>query len=182
MDKKILRIYGLMGVGILVIIPSLSILISLSLSPNKYLRDLAEFKSFAFTFIFITWLLGYFIAKKCANTQSVNLAFLKGGVLIGLTGTVFILPIIIRFFYAYGNEQGIIFVYFASILGIIYICSGSILGGWAAIMARDYRKFQRIRLLPQYTISELFILITLSAVILSSIMSISLLLSEFPRL
>ncbi|MGA2797694.1 MAG: hypothetical protein ABSE63_08960 [Thermoguttaceae bacterium] len=182
MDNKFLRRCGLMGVGILVIIPSLSMLISLSLSPNKYLRDLEAFKSFGSTPLFITWLLGYFTGKKCANTQSVIFAFLKGGVFIGLTGAVFILPIIIRFIYDYGIKQGIIFIYFIVILGVIYICAGSILGGWAAIMARDYRNFQRVRLLPQYTISELFIIITLVAVIFGSIMSISLLLSNNPCL
>jgi hypothetical protein len=182
MDEKISRRCGLMGVGVMVLLPLLSTIVALYFSPIKYLRDFEDFRFLIFAplGISIMWMLGYFIGKKGENTQNVNFAFLAGGVLAGLIGTIFILPIITVFVCIYGMGKGVLFISLVIILGVIYICAGSISAGWAAIMARDYRNFQRVRILPQYTISELFILITLAAGIFSSIMSISLLLSRNP--
>ena len=115
-------------------------------------------------------LLGYIIGKTGAKSQNVMFAFGQGGMIAFLASICFVIPIFIL-----GIRSGIVKIYFYYMifLSLILICYGSLISGVFAIISRDFRQFQRMRFFPQFTISELLIITTLAAIILSSFVSIN---------
>jgi hypothetical protein len=63
-------------------------------------------------------------------------------------------------------------IYMLSLLAIV-TSFGALISGISAIYVRDYRNIQRKRLIPQFTLLELFIIFTLLTVIISATSSIS---------
>lgn len=125
--------------------------------------------------IFIALLMagvGYLLGKLAATCPSVNTAFLKGAILIGLVVVLGIfLPILIM------TKLGTLLfrndiIYMLSLLAIV-TSFGALISGISAIYVRDYRNIQRKRLIPQFTLLELFIIFTLLTVIISATSSIS---------
>jgi hypothetical protein len=58
------------------------------------------------------------------------------------------------------------FLLWVCLLGF-FTATGSLLCGLSAIVVRDYRQSRKVRLIPQFTLLELMIVITLSIVVMS---------------
>jgi hypothetical protein len=128
----------------------------------------------AFEFSLIAAVLGFFMGREGARRKNVNAAFLWGGILCGLA-TLICLPTLyftyFRVIRIYTSGIVIISVLFF----IILTASGSLVSGLAAIVVRDRREFGRARLIPQFTLQEIFIVFTIASIIISALSSSALL-------
>jgi hypothetical protein len=118
----------------------------------------------------VSGILGYVVGKTGAKSQTVKFAFGQGGMIAFLASVCLIIPIFI-----FGIESGIIKLYshYMIYLSLSLICYGSLLSGMFAIISRDYRQFQRLRIIPQFTLGEILTVIFLVAVIMGSFTSIN---------
>jgi hypothetical protein len=122
-------------------------------------------------------LFGFLAGRMASRSKSVNRAFLFGGlVFFFIVFGSFLLPF---FFFQLNSAIGKnSFIYmklgiaFTPVLGCA-VLGGSLLCGLTAIIVRDYRQSQKIRLIPQFTLQELLIVITLSIFLMSLIASIA---------
>lgn len=129
------------------------------------------------SFVFFSFaLLGMIVGRLSEKCRTVNLAFMIGGASFFLITTI--LLSIWLLYEHFTLEYGIRFVpnfYFSSFFIVFSICTGSLACGISAIQIRDYHQSQRVRFMPQFTLYELMIAVTLTAVILGCIMSIKIL-------
>jgi hypothetical protein len=116
---------------------------------------------------FLLGVLGYIIGGIGAGYSSIPRAFFSGSVLGGFA-SAFIFIVVVT---SVGSVNLARMFLFVVLLTCIFSSTGALIGGFGAIAARDYRRFQKVRFLPQFTLQELFIVITLVAVILSAIAS-----------
>jgi hypothetical protein len=119
---------------------------------------------------FAAALLGFFAGREGARRASVNAAFLWGGVLCGLA-TLICVPILYVTYFKYIRMYTSGIVAISSIFFAILAASGSLVSGLAAIMVRDRRESGRNRIIPQFTLQEIFIVFTIASVIISALAS-----------
>jgi hypothetical protein len=136
------------------------------------LKETLEVVGLAMMLSFVAAAIGFFAGKEGARSRSVNAAFRQGGIFCGLAATVCILGFLLTSFrtesiYAIGFYALRIFFL------IIVTASSALVSGMAAIAVRDRRESGRNRLIPQFTLQEIFIVFTLAAVIISSLTSIA---------
>jgi hypothetical protein len=132
-------------------------------------RDSLSVICFTFFFLgFLLGILGYIIGGIGASYASVPRAFFFGGI-IGVFASAFIFCIAVVPA-ANSDSEFHIFV-FAIVLTSIFSSTGALIAGFGGIAARDYRRFKKVRIFPQFTLQELLIVISLVAVILSAITS-----------
>jgi hypothetical protein len=168
MDKKIPIICGLFGALMLLVFHFVTFKVNF---PNYYTSYFASrFSDLSIVLSLLSGLLGYFIGKTGAKSRNVMFAFGQGGMIALLASICFELPIVV-----FGMGSDIVKTYFHYMIysSLILICFGSLLSGLFAIISRDFRQFQRLRILPQFTIGEVLAIISLVAVILGSFMSIN---------
>ncbi|MBN2578005.1 MAG: hypothetical protein JXB10_03360 [Pirellulales bacterium] len=113
----------------------------------------------------LTGLFGSLLGRFGANQVKISKAFIMGGVISSLVPVIgFLISAIL--------DWDWLFVFLG--LLVIFLCfsAGSLISGIGAIIARDYRRFQRGRFFPQFTLMELLIVITLVAVMCSMIISL----------
>jgi hypothetical protein len=126
--------------------------------------------------IFISFLMvgvGYLLGRSAAKRPSVNSAFLSGAIVSGLFVLLVIYcPFLLLTIGKPLTREAIIFMLLLLAFGVSF---GSLLSGISAIYIRDYRKFQRQRSIPQFTLLEFFIVFTILAVIISAMTSIAML-------
>jgi hypothetical protein len=117
--------------------------------------------------------LGYLLGKSAAKCRSVNTAFCQGALIIGaiVPGVLCTLPLLTEFKLVYSRSD---LIYILSLFALL-TASGSLLFGLVAIYVRDYRKFQRKRLIPQFTMLEFFIIFTIISIIISAMTSLTVL-------
>jgi hypothetical protein len=120
--------------------------------------------------------LGYFAGKEGARSKTVPGAFIKGAVFFGCAMAVcgfvyFILLLNIVNETASVTARAVVLA--PIVLSVLVVGTASLVSGLAAIFVRDYRQFNRLRLLPQFTLQELMIVTTLVAIILSAIASMA---------
>jgi hypothetical protein len=113
-------------------------------------------------------IIGFIAGRAGAKSRSVKHAFWTGaaGFFLAMTISMSLLMIKLNLLSPINHSdvyQGIFWITTST-------CTGSLACGLAAIMARDYIRFQRIRLIPQFTIVELLSIVTLFAIILGSLM------------
>jgi hypothetical protein len=116
--------------------------------------------------------IGFFTGREGAKCRSVNSAYLRGGLLCGIaTGTC--LPVLyFTYFRAIRVETtGILIV--CAVFFAILTASGALIAGLAAIMVRDRRETGRTRMIPQFTLQEIFISFTLATFIISAMSTIA---------
>jgi hypothetical protein len=116
--------------------------------------------------------IGFFTGREGAKCRSVNSAYLRGGLLCGIaTGTC--LPILyFTYFRAIRVETtGILIV--CAVFFAILTAAGALIAGLAAIMVRDRRETGRNRIIPQFTLQEIFISFTLATFIISAMATVA---------
>jgi hypothetical protein len=124
---------------------------------------------------FIAAAIGFFAGKEGARSRSVNAAFLQGGIFCGLASAICILGFLLTSF----RTESVYTIGFYALrifFLVIVTASGSLVSGMAAIVVRDRRESGRNRLIPQFTLQEIFIVFTLASVIISSMTSIAIVL------
>jgi hypothetical protein len=168
MDKKILNRSGLIGAVILILVTLLSLMVP-SISSLAVLKALWMATVGA---CFLTGILGYVTGRMGAKSQSVGYAMRTAGLCYFIATTVCALPAVVVMSYRFSERLATMAYYLGFYSIVVFTCAGALLSGLAAIAARDYRQFQRPRLIPQFSMGELFIVVTLVAVILGSVMSI----------
>jgi hypothetical protein len=123
---------------------------------------------------FVAAVIGFFAGREGARCLSVNAAFLRGGILCGLA-TAICLPVLsftyFRTLHIYTSGFYILCVLFFTIL----TASGALVSGLAAIVVRDRRDSGRNRLIPQFTLQEIFIVFTIVSIIISAMTSVAVL-------
>ena len=123
---------------------------------------------------FVAAVIGFFAGREGARCLSVNAAFLRGGILCGLA-TAICLPVLsftyFRTLHIYTSGFYILCVLFFTIL----TASGALVSGLAAIAVRDRRESGRNRLIPQFTLQEIFIVFTIVSIIISAMTSVAVL-------
>jgi hypothetical protein len=122
-------------------------------------------------------MLGYLSGRLAGRCKSVNRAFVwGGGAFVLLFAGVFLLVFCLsELSLKVGRDYFIyikMIVAFAPILGS-FAAWGSLLCGLSAIVVRDFRQTKRMRLVPQFTLQELLIAVTLSIVLMSCVASVS---------
>jgi hypothetical protein len=123
---------------------------------------------FIFCYLLFAWI-GLILGEQGAKSKSVPRAFFRGGVLLGCISLVFYLPLALL---ALGGGEFVpISVVFSPII-LYAIVFGAIVSGVSAIAARDFRRFQKARFLPQFSLQELFITFSLITVLVSILSSI----------
>jgi hypothetical protein len=156
---------AIVGAGIMVFLVAV---ICLSVYISKP-RNSIEFILNAFLFLgILLGCLGYIVGGTGANCSNVASAFLSGAILCGIAPVFIFCFVLIA---SVGNESMEYLFNFAIALTCIISAAGALISGFGAIAARDYRRFQKMRIFPQFTLQELFIVSLLVAVILSAIAS-----------
>ena len=167
MDENPIKRGGCAGAAIATSV-TFVVLIAIFFSENRSPRILSNIASGALCLLFLPATLGYFAGLEGARSKSVASAFIKGAVFFGCALIVFAV------FFLLLSTQGMV-GFHAFLVAIAFaaliISTGALISGMAAIVVRDYRDYQRWRLVPQFTLQELMIVITLAAIILSSITS-----------
>jgi succinate dehydrogenase hydrophobic anchor subunit len=126
---------------------------------------------------FILSLFGFLAGRLAGRSKNVIRAFLWGGlVFFGLVFGVFFLTF---FVISLMNTHAYDFpatlrrcITIACLLGFL-TASGSLLCGMSAIVVRDYGQSRKVRLVPQFTLQELLIVVTLAFIIMSFMASIA---------
>jgi uncharacterized membrane protein len=108
--------------------------------------------------------LGYIVGVEGARSKSVPSAFINGAIFYACATIVFVG--LTLFFTSDDVSGNILRIWITSISGLI-ISTGSLISGLTAIVVRDRQKFEKYRLIPQFTIQELLIITTLVAIIFS---------------
>lgn len=160
MDDKLIRMGGHAGAMIAFSV-TLIVFIAISIAQN----DASVFWGVICGGFFPTSL-GYFAGLEGARSKSVCLAFIKGAIFFGCAVAVFILPL---FFFSIRGTIPANGLLVGISLAAIVISTASLVSGMAAVVVRDYKEFGRWRLLPQFSLQELMIVVTLTAIILSAI-------------
>jgi hypothetical protein len=122
----------------------------------------------------ITAMIGFFVGREGARCPTVNAAFLRGGILCG-SATMVSLPLLFFTYFRtlkiYTSGFFILCIVFLAIL----TASGSLVSGLAAILVRDRRESGYTRLIPQFTLQEIFIVFTIVSIIISAMTSVAVL-------
>lgn len=175
MDDKLIRMGGNTG-AVIAFSVTMIVFIAMSVAQN----DSSVFPrviSGGLCFSILPTSLGYFAGLEGARSKSVRSAFIKGAIFFGCAVSVFMLPL--YFFSIQGNVVSNGFLIAVSFAAVV-ISTASLVSGVAAIVVRDYWEFGRWRLIPQFSLQELMIVVTLTAIILSAIASM-MALGTFPR-
>jgi hypothetical protein len=117
---------------------------------------------------FVSAAIGFFAGREGAKRKTVNAAFLWGGILCGLA-TLVSLPLLFFTYFRFLKIYTAGFYIVCALFIAIITASGSLVSGLAAIVVRDRRDFGRTRLIPQFTLQEIFIVFTIVSVIISSL-------------
>jgi hypothetical protein len=170
MDKKILNVCGSVGAIITFFVTFIfnSILLN-SLFPASYIIAAILGANLAISLLMAS--VGYIAGRMGAKNPTVVSAFRKGRNWFFFAAAIYVFPIsIINYLGQKNIEPG--YYLFGVFLILLSTGTGSLVFGTAAIFARDYRQFHRLRLPPQFSINEILTVTTLIAVIFSSIVSI----------
>jgi hypothetical protein len=119
---------------------------------------------------FVAAAIGFFAGREGARCRSVNAAFLRGGILCGLA-TLICLPVLSFTYFRALHIYTTGFYALCAISFAILTASGAIVCGLAAIVVRDRRESGRTRLIPQFTLQEIFIAFTIVSIIISALAS-----------
>jgi hypothetical protein len=173
MKNTIIRYGGFVGEGLMAFFSVIiwSILIYVCKNMDCYiLPGIITLVTFFSPF---TYFFGCCFGEARAKCSGVGRAFSLGGFFGCLVAAATdILYFLITFFgeLKFGNFHRTIFILFD--VNLLMVSLGAMLSGIPAIAVRDIRQFGRIRSFPQFTIGELLIVTTLSAVLLGIVMSI----------
>jgi hypothetical protein len=119
--------------------------------------------------------IGYVFGNAGANCLNVRSAFWRGAKISAIIAGSFIPGILLICLLSDGpiDCKNIFYFFLTFISPFMLVTSfGTLISGLSAIYARDYREFQRKRFIPQFTLIELLIVVTLFAIIISSLVSI----------
>jgi hypothetical protein len=106
-------------------------------------------------------ILGIIVGEIIKKSKNVNMAFLLGFFVFGLLAIG--LGALYYFFdKAIISQNGILLI-------LIVAACGAILTGISSIYVRDYRCFQQLRPIPQFSLLELLIFFTLTSVVISAV-------------
>ena len=134
---------------------------------------IAEMPSFIF---FLFGLLGGIAGGFLQKCRTVNLAFLIGSAsFLLITSMLSFIWWLCFYSTPVSGIKSVPNFYFTSFFILFSACTGSLASGLSAITIRDYRQSQRVRFIPQFTLSEVMIVVTLIATILGCIMSVKIL-------
>ncbi len=123
-------------------------------------RFVSDMVSGGLCLLFFTMTLGYFAGLEGARSKSTRDAFLKGAFFFSCALVVFA----VLFFWLTALGTLTIHHFLISLaFSVLLISTGALVSGMAAIVVRDYRDRKRWRLIPQFTLQELMIVITLAA-------------------
>jgi hypothetical protein len=123
---------------------------------------------------FVSAVIGFFAGREGARCKSVNSAFLWGAILCGLATLVCFPILFLTYFRLIRIYTSGIFI-LSALFFTILTASGSLVSGMAAIAVRDRRESGRNRLIPQFTLQEIFILFTIASIIISAMSSVAVL-------
>jgi hypothetical protein len=123
---------------------------------------------------FIAALIGFFAGREGARCKTVNAAFLRGAILCGLATLICLPTLFFTYFRAIKMYTSGFFILCLIFIAII-TASGALVSGLAAIAVRDCREFGRARLIPQFTLQEIFIVFTIVSIIISAMTSVAVL-------
>jgi hypothetical protein len=169
MDKRLKERFAVIGMAISSLVGFLTVMIfSQTGFPFVFTWPYRNFVNFAiFTLGFLPF--GIFIGVKAIGAHGVKSAFMKGGLwTAALASTLSLIAVL------YNQIKGQnLLVYYLIFAVVILAATSSLIAGIAAIVARDFRQFNKLRIVPQFTISEMLIVTSLFALILGSIISIT---------
>jgi hypothetical protein len=166
MEDKLIRMGGNTG-AVIAFSVALAVFIAMSIAQNRS-SAFPGMIAVGLWFSIFPISLGYFAGLEGARSKSVRSAFIKGAIFFGCAVSVFILLLFYSSIRGEAPSNGLLVgISFAAII----ISTASLISGMAAIVVRDYREFGRRRLFPQFTLQELMIVVTLTAIILSAIAS-----------
>jgi len=160
---------GIVGAGILALATLMSFLAfylgegTAILEPVRYVLIPCAYSTV------LLGIVGYIAGRCGAKCLQTPRAFLSGGLLLGIASGVGFSAFYI---FAINPELTMYYWSLALPLMVIFFGSGSLISGFGAIVGRDYNKFQKLRFIPQFTLQELLIVISLFTVITSAIASI----------
>jgi hypothetical protein len=114
---------------------------------------------------------GYLWGSEAARCPTVKAAFFWGAKLASLVfGGLIVVPSLFSYLYVKIEIPVLHLVFLGALLFIVIISTiGSLVSGLTAIYIRDFIRFKRKRLIPQFTLQEMFAVTTLIAIIFSSI-------------
>jgi hypothetical protein len=143
---------------------------------GQHIRDGSGKLDFSFFFglalpaMFIS-LIGFLAGRVAGKAKTPRSAFLWGGLI------VFSLVLFVQIIFCLYNflsrvySPAFFFTHSEFLLNIslllFFTINGSLVCGLSAIVVRDYRQMKKIRLLPQFTLQELLIIITLVLLLMS---------------
>jgi hypothetical protein len=129
------------------------------------LIDIAVQTAVCLSFLFAA--LGYIAGREGARSETIVRACIKGAALFAVATAIFIL---INFPRSSGPFPSQLLATIAS-FSCSMVAGGALASGLAAIVVRDRRQFGRARLIPQFTLQEIFIVFTIVSVIISALAS-----------
>jgi hypothetical protein len=119
-----------------------------------------------FVLSFLLGMLGCCAGGWGAECQNVFRAFFFGGFIFAILPVILVSCI---YYFSASAERIPNYLLCAVALIALFSSSGALVSGLGAILARDYRKFQKKRIIPQFTLQELFVICSLVVVITSVI-------------
>jgi hypothetical protein len=174
MDDDLVRRGGRIGFAI-AFLPMLVLLLPTMLCAgvfNHQSISLGPMTCLFFTGLLVSAGVGLPLGQAAATYPTVNAAFVRPAVVtaaIGLVGIAIVIGFMIWHREVYDIGLWLVFWLTAITAAIVSIHSGL-----TAIYLRDYRQFGRARLIPQFTLQELLIVLTLFACIISAAKSVTL--------
>lgn len=121
--------------------------------------------------VYILTMAGSLLGKAGAKCRSVIPAFFWGAFLScsTISGILLVFGLLLLPLLFFSRIEGFSCYDLIPISFVLAIISalGSLISGLAAIYVRDYRQFQRKRLIPQFTLLEFFIVFTIISIIVS---------------
>lgn len=116
--------------------------------------------------------IGYFWGENAAKCRSASAAFVHGAVvgaaIVAAVSGIGAIAIAVSGSATIGHRAWTAFFLWLALVSAY----GAALSGLSAIYARDYRQFRRRQWLPQFTLREMLLLVTLAVVMLSAITSL----------
>jgi hypothetical protein len=157
---------GVIGAGMVMAITYCALILGLYVDAMVTPLRGVLIKSFMFSLIFGG--LGYAAGGSGARCQNVLRAIVSGILLLAIAcGVVFSLYLLLGM----NVETARRYWFLAFRWTVVFALSGGLVSGWGSIIARDYRRFQKLRVIPQFTLQEMFIFSFLVMIMVSAISS-----------
>ncbi|MBN2578006.1 MAG: hypothetical protein JXB10_03365 [Pirellulales bacterium] len=157
---------GMVGAGIVMLLTFIPLVPSLY--DHKISIPLSAVLLISFILSAVLASLGYVSGRSGAKCRGVYRAILSGAALFTVACVVVFTTYLLL---GMNIETSRRFWFLAVQWTVIFAVSGGLVSGLGAVIARDYRRFHRLRPAPQFTLQELFVFSFLVSVIISAISS-----------